>query len=132
MCPYSINIIKFHFILNVFNFYWHFSRQLVILSNSNHQLNFLNLSPADPVIEGIVGTVDSGVANTRVELINVGGHVVSTTVTNSGGYYVFRFPAPGTYTVRITPPDGFRASTTSTTVKIKMFEELQVDFLMNR
>jgi hypothetical protein len=96
------------------------------------QLNFLNLSPADPVIEGIVGTVDSGVANTRLELINVGGHVVSTTQTNSGGYYVFRFPAPGTYTVRITPPDGFRASTTSTTVKIKMFEELQVDFLMNR
>src|SRR5262249_428687 len=94
------------------------------------QADFLNLSPADPVIEGIVGTVDRGVPNTRVELINVAGHVVSTTVTNSGGDYIFRFTAPGTYTVRITPPDGFRASITSTTVKIKMFEVLRVDFLM--
>jgi hypothetical protein len=96
------------------------------------QLDFLNLSPADPVIEGIVGTVDKGLANTRVELLNVAGHVVSTTQTNSGGYYIFRFPAPGSYTVRVTPPDGFRAATTSTTVKVKMFEEAKIDFLLER
>jgi hypothetical protein len=94
------------------------------------QIDFLNLNPADPVIDGIVGTSSMGVGGIRVELIGSGNRVVSQTVTNSGGYYVFRFTPPGTYTVRITPPTGYNAATRSVTLTIRMFERKKVDFVL--
>jgi protocatechuate 3,4-dioxygenase beta subunit/regulation of enolase protein 1 (concanavalin A-like superfamily) len=50
------------------------------------------------------GTLDSGetgIAGVTVELVNSGGTVLQTKVTNSSGYYNFTNVQPGTYTVRI-------------------------------
>ena len=92
------------------------------------QIDFLGLSPADPVIEGIVGTSSIGIGNATVELIGPGRRVLSTTITNSGGRYIFRFTAPGEYTVKVTSPSGGSASRT---LFVKMFETVRVDFLLS-
>jgi len=80
-----------------------------------------------------VGTSQQGVRGVKVELYGAGGRrLISTTWTNSGGYYGFRFAAAGEYTVKITPPAGYSASTPSQTVFVRMFEELKLDFLLTQ
>jgi hypothetical protein len=100
--------------------------------NTFKQIDFTGLNPADPVIQGIVGTAEGGVAGVQVDLINVAGKVVGTTKTNKAGKYVFRFTQPGSYTVRITPPPGYIANPLWKTGTVKMFDEIWVDFLMEK
>jgi hypothetical protein len=92
------------------------------------QIDFTNLNPADPVIHGIVGTRTAGVENIRVDLYGSGNRLLATTMTNAGGYYVFRFTPPGNYTVQITPPAGYVATRTSQSVFVKMFDVMTLDF----
>ena len=94
------------------------------------QVDFLNLSPADPVIEGIVGTVTQGVGQVTVQLYNVAVKLVASTTTSGGGYYVFRFAAPGQYTVKIVPPAAYTAANSSVTLSVKMFETVKLDFTL--
>jgi hypothetical protein len=89
-------------------------------------VDFKELSPADPAIQGFV-TDSNGtpLAGVTVQLIDVSGRVIATTTTNAGGHYIFRFSAPGTYTVRVLAPNG---TTTSTTVKVAQFQTATVNF----
>ena len=96
------------------------------------EADFTNLNPADPVIEGQVGTATAGVGGATLQLIDVAKKVVATTVSNAGGYYSFRFTQPGTYTVTMAPPAGYNAAATSTKVTVKMFDDARVDFLLTR
>lgn len=58
--------------------------------------------------DGVQGdpTFDVGRDGVSVELLDAGGLVVDTTVTAGGGLYAFSDVAPGTYSVRVTPPSG--------------------------
>ena len=97
------------------------------------QVDINNLAPADPAIQGFVKDKDmQGVMGVTVELLNMQGKVVATTTTNAGGYYIFRFYAPGTYTIRITVPSGYSATTTSTTLSVKQFETATVNFSLTK
>ncbi|MHB1155376.1 MAG: SdrD B-like domain-containing protein [Phycisphaerales bacterium] len=57
-------------------------------ANSSHDIN------------GIQNADESGIANVTVELLDVGGNVITTT-TNSTGYYLFDNLPAGTYSTRI-------------------------------
>src|SRR5205823_5859130 len=103
-----------------------------VAQNQFLEVDFANLNPADPVIEGIVGTSNSGVGGARVELYNVAGKLQGWQLTNSGGYYAFRFSAPGTYTVKVIPPAGYSCDEPVASVQVDMFETKQVDFTLTR
>jgi hypothetical protein len=86
------------------------------------------LSTLDSSIRGFVKD-DSGnsVPGVTVKLLK-SGTIMATTTTNLGGYYVFRFFLPGQYTVQITVPQGYTATTTSKTVWINLAETETVNF----
>jgi len=91
--------------------------------------DFTNLSPADPAINGFVTDTSSNpISGVQVQLLNKQGKQLATTTTNPGGYYIFRFPMPGTYTIKITAPADYIASITAKTLRISQFETAQVDF----
>ncbi len=92
-------------------------------------VDFLNLNPADPAIEGFVfDHSTNGVSGITVQLYGPGGRLLASTVTTSSGWYAFRFTQPGKYTVEILAPQGYSAGVTMVTVNIRQFETLRVDF----
>ncbi len=61
---------------------------------------------------GVVDAGEVGLDGLAVRLINTTTNaVVASTVTASGGYYLFPSLAAGTYKVEITPPNGYASST---------------------
>jgi protocatechuate 3,4-dioxygenase beta subunit len=61
--------------------------------------------------DGKLDDGETGLANVPVSLLNSSGTVIASTTTNSSGQYNFTDLAPGTYSVRITPPSGYVSST---------------------
>jgi len=96
------------------------------------QVDFLNINPADPAIEGYVFDSDTqGVSDVALNLYKITGEqskLFASTTTEDGGWYVFRFFEPGTYTVEITPPPGFTTDKTSETINIDQFATVRIDF----
>jgi protocatechuate 3,4-dioxygenase beta subunit len=61
--------------------------------------------------DGKLDAGEAGLPGVAVQLLDAAGGVVGTTATDGNGNYLFTNLAPGTYTVRITAPAGFRTST---------------------
>ncbi|MCP6762644.1 MAG: carboxypeptidase regulatory-like domain-containing protein [Fischerella sp. CENA71] len=80
---------------------------------------------------GSVDNGDRGIANVTLTLRNSSGQVVSTTRTDNNGNYLFTGLQPGNYTVEVTQPSDFTA-TTSTTLTANITdansENLNIDF----
>ena len=97
--------------------------------NLFEEKNFwLLLSIWDAAIKGFVkDDVGNSVPGVTVELLK-GNTLMATTTTNLGGYYMFRFFLPGQYTIRITVPEGYTATTTSETIWINLGETATVNF----
>jgi protocatechuate 3,4-dioxygenase beta subunit len=62
---------------------------------------------ADPEGDCIIGPQDIPLAGVAIELLDAGGNVLQTTVTNNRGEYRFENLAPGTYSVRQIQPAGY-------------------------
>lgn len=60
---------------------------------------------------GLQDSGEPGITGVTVELLNSGGTVISTTTTDSTGHYLFPDLFSGSYSVRITPPTGYVATT---------------------
>lgn len=60
---------------------------------------------------GAFDTGETPLGGVPVQLLDANGNVVATTMTNGSGLYLFSNLLPGTYRVRITPPQGYRSST---------------------
>jgi hypothetical protein len=60
--------------------------------------------------DGIQDAGEPGVPGVTVELLNLAGTVVATTVTDAFGKYQFNDLAPGSYSVRFTLPSGYAFS----------------------
>lgn len=104
-----------------------------VVLNQFLEQDFNNLNPADPAITGFVKDgYSNGVSGVQVQLLNGKDSPVATTTTNLGGYYVFRFYQPGQYTVQISFPTGYSATTTSTTIYIKQFQTATINFSLKR
>ncbi len=100
-----------------------------IAVNEYMSVDFLNLNPADPVIEGFVfDGATRGVSGATIELYGPGGRLQASTVTTSSGWYAFRFTQPGKYTVRFLAPQGYATGVTEARLSIRQFETLRVDF----
>ncbi len=80
---------------------------------------------------GSVDNGDTGIANVTVTLRNSTGQVVSTTRTDNNGNYLFTGLQPGNYSVEVTQPSDFTA-TTNTTLTANITdansENLNIDF----
>ncbi|MFB2770713.1 SdrD B-like domain-containing protein [Pelatocladus sp. BLCC-F211] len=80
---------------------------------------------------GSVDNGDTGIANVTLTLRNSTGQVVSTTRTDNNGNYLFTGLQPGNYTVEVTQPSDFTA-TTNTTLTANITEanseNLNIDF----
>jgi hypothetical protein len=88
----------------------------------------LLLSTLDSSISGFVkDDSGNGVPGVTVKLLK-SGTVMATTTTDLGGYYVFRSFLMGQFTVQITVPQGYTATTTSKTIWISLFETEIVNF----
>ncbi len=89
----------------------------------------LTVLPINCAIQGLVrDNLGNPVAGVTVQLNGPLGKIqTTTTATNDGGYYVFRFILPGTYTVKITVPTGYTGAVVSKTVSIKLTETAKVD-----
>jgi len=98
------------------------------------QVDFLNINPADPAIEGYVFDSDiQGVSGVDINLYRMTGQqekLFSSTTTEDGGWYIFRFAQPGTYSVEVIAPEGLAAQPTSETVSLEQFENVRVDFTL--
>ena len=55
---------------------------------------------------------------------------MACTMTSESGWYSFRFPQPGIYTVEVVVPEGYTADTTSVTMELEQLEEARLDFLL--
>ena len=100
-----------------------------IANNQYQAVDFLNINPADPAITGYV--FDSsfhGISGVKITLTDAKGKTVATTTTSSSGWYVFRFTQPGTYTVTMTVPQGYKAVQASYTMSIGQFQTVRQDF----
>ena len=60
--------------------------------------------------DGHQGDFEPGVAGVTVNLLNNGGLVIATTVTDATGNYLFSGLSAGTYEVQFVLPDGFEVS----------------------
>jgi len=97
------------------------------------QVDFLNLNPADPVIEGYVFNSDmKGIGDVVIELYNKQGKLLATTRSEAGGKYVFRFTNPGTYVVKAIIPSNYLCDTQSVKIEVKQFETIRVDFILKK
>jgi peptide/nickel transport system substrate-binding protein len=95
------------------------------------QVDFLNLNPADPVIEGYVFNSDmKGIGDVVIELYNKQGKLLATTRSEAGGKYVFRFTSPGTYFVKAIIPSNYICDTPLAKIEVKQFETIRVDFIL--
>jgi len=61
---------------------------------------------------GLLDAGETGIENVTVELLDSGGAVIATDVTDANGNYLFSDLPPGDYSVRITAPAGLASSTT--------------------
>ncbi|TFI53731.1 DUF11 domain-containing protein [Mastigocladus laminosus UU774] len=80
---------------------------------------------------GSVDNGDTGIANVTVTLRNSTGQVVSTTRTDNNGNYLFTGLQPGNYTVEVTQPSDFTATTNTTltaSITDANSENLNIDF----
>ena len=94
--------------------------------------DFTGLNPSDPVIEGYVtDAFYSGVAGVTVSLYNNPNQVMQTATTSQSGHYSFRFANPGTFTVTVTAPAGYKTPTPAT-VTLKQFQDARQDFTLSR
>lgn len=59
---------------------------------------------------GIQDAGEVGVAGITLVLLNSAGQIVATTTTDANGNYLFRDLAPGSYSVRVTPPANYTLS----------------------
>ena len=64
----------------------------------------------DADADGYQGDFEAGVAGVTVNLVNSGGSVIATTVTDASGKYLFSGLAGGTYEVQFVLPAGFEVS----------------------
>ena len=74
-----------------------------------------------------------GVAGVEVCLYRTTGQtnrLMACTMTSESGWYSFRFPQPGIYTVEVVVPEGYTADTTSVTMELEQLEEARLDFLL--
>ena len=62
---------------------------------------------------GIQNSGEPGLANVTVQLKNSAGIVIQTTTTDANGFYQFTFLPAGTYTVVVTAPSAFVATTST-------------------
>jgi hypothetical protein len=60
--------------------------------------------------DGHQGDFEPGVVGVTVNLLNSGGLIAATTVTDASGNYLFSGLAAGTYEVQFIPPAGFQVS----------------------
>ena len=89
--------------------------------------------PIDCAIQGFVKeNYNTPVAGVTVQLLGSSGNIIATTTTNLGGYYVFRFYLPGTYTVKIVVPPGYTAPQDSQSVRVRLTETATVNFNVER
>ena len=92
-------------------------------------VDFLNLNPADPAIEGFVfDHTTTGVSGITVQLYGPGNRLLASTVTSASGWYAFRFTQPGRYTVKILAPQASTTGVTMVAVNIIQFQTIRVDF----
>ncbi|MEM3648311.1 MAG: ABC transporter substrate-binding protein [Thermoproteota archaeon] len=97
------------------------------------QVDFLNLNPADPAIEGYVFDSNmNGIGGITIELYNKHGKLLASTQTGTGGKYVFRFPAPGTYVVKAIVPSGYACDDQFFQIDVRQFETIRVDFIFKK
>jgi len=102
-----------------------------IATDEYKQVDFLNLNPADPAIEGFIFDQNTrGISGVTVQLYDRQDRLIASTTTSASGWYAFRFNAPGEYTVKIVVPPGYTTSRTSATVSIRQFQTLRVDFTL--
>ena len=62
---------------------------------------------------GVQNSGEPGLANVTVQLKNSAGTVIQTTTTDASGFYQFTFLPAGSYTVVVTAPSGFVATTST-------------------
>ena len=60
--------------------------------------------------DGIQDASETGVPGVTVYLLDAGGNVIASTVTNGQGYYRFEDIPPGDYAVQFAPPAGYSIS----------------------
>ncbi len=88
----------------------------------------------DCSIKGFVkDNFNNPVAGVTIKLKGPLGNILTTTTTtNLGGYYVFRFLLPGTYTMTITAPASFTVPETAKTARVRLGETATVNFNLIR
>ncbi len=87
-------------------------------SNWSVDFGFYSLSIGDMVWldvnkDGRRNNGEPGIGGVTVELVNASGTVVGTTQTDANGSYLFTGVQSGTYTVRVTVPDGMQSTVDS-------------------
>ena len=91
----------------------------------------LTVLPINCAIQGFVkDSLGNPVSGVSVQLKGPLGNVQTTATTNLGGYYVFRFILPGTYTVKITVPAGYTGVIVSKNVSVKLTGMATVNFVL--
>ncbi|OWK41085.1 SdrD B-like domain-containing protein [Fimbriiglobus ruber] len=78
--------------------------------------------------DGKLDDGETGLDGVQVQLLDSGGNVLATTTTAGGGQYEFTNLAPGTYSVRITPPAGYVSSTGTNGSPTGPFEPGSTDY----
>jgi protocatechuate 3,4-dioxygenase beta subunit len=93
----------------------------------------LTVLPINCAIQGFVkDSLGNPVSGVSVQLKGPLGNIQTTTTTNPGGYYVFRFILPGTYTVKITVPADYTAAVVSKNVSVKSTYMATVNFVLTK
>jgi hypothetical protein len=69
--------------------------------------------------DGLFAAGAGGFGGVAVELLNAAGEVIGTINTTGDGSFLFAGVPPGSYTVRVTPPEGLEA-TTATTITVSV------------
>lgn len=62
----------------------------------------------DTNLNGLQDPSEGGVANITVSLYDISGDLISSTITNERGFYIFDDIEPGTYTVGFSLPSGYQ------------------------
>ena len=92
------------------------------------------VNPADPLVEGfVVDDEGNAMGSVTIELYHAkSGRLVASKETGAGGHYAFRFSAPGQYRVAVVAPEGYAADQPSVDLKLKQFDEVQVNFTLRQ
>jgi hypothetical protein len=96
------------------------------------EVDFANMNPSDPAIDGYVVDANSrGLSGVTVNLYNVGNKLMQSAVTSKSGHYSFRFANPGTFTVTVDPPAGYKAPNPAS-LTLKQFQDVRQDFPLSK